>query len=236
MQGPDLVLYQSAELASDSNIYIDFVHEASALGAKRIYHYHAIPNAFKGIEPHIALLDLNIAQESRFETPPKSPKITVRTSQSVSILNPPSTEQSGDPWPPSRLFDYIQDSKIPSLPRAMEDDLPQGDGKDLLPWSDDDVDATDYKNMPDYDPWQDNDSYESTPELEATAKPLIDLSLDDKSCIRRYIMLHRKENSERASQAEEIPGRRFASSRPQSHFIITLHKPVPSVRKNRYIP
>ena len=91
----------------------------------------------------------------------------------------------------------------------MEDDLPQGNGKNLLTWSDDDVDATDYKNMEYCGPWQEEDNYESTPEPEATAETLEDLSMGDKSHIRRYVMLHSEQNSERISPAEVIPGRRI---------------------------
>ena len=43
----------------------------------------------------------------------------------------------------------------PSLPAPKDDDLPQGDGKDLLPWSDDNYAGEDYKSFPDYDENQD---------------------------------------------------------------------------------
>lgn len=46
----------------------------------------------------------------------------------------------------------------PPLPAPKDDDLPQGDGKDLLPWSDDDYTGEDYKNFPDYDENQDQTS------------------------------------------------------------------------------
>ncbi len=211
MLDPYTLLYQSPELASDSNVYIDYTCEASALGAKRTYHYHAKPNASKGIEPHIALLDSAVSENSQSGKTARPPGITVGTSQSVSILNPPSTERTGKSKPPSSLSERIQDAKSrpPRLPRAMEDDLPQGDGKNMLAWSDDDVDATDLKNMPDYDSWQEESNYESTPEPEATAEPLEDLSIKDKSRIRRYVMLHSKQNSERTSPAEEISGRQI---------------------------
>lgn len=199
MQETYFLLYQSHELASDSNIYIDYTRRASAFGAKRIYHYHAMPNTIKDIEPHLALPDFVISELSQSEKPPMLPELTSRTSQSVSISNPPSTERTEGPNPPSSLFRRIQDRKSgpPRLPRAMEDDLPQGNGENMLAWSDDDVDATDFKNMPDYDPWQEQDTYENTPEPEATAKCLEDLSSEDESCIRRYLMLHREQNSER---------------------------------------
>ncbi len=71
----------------------------------------------------------------------------------------------------------------------------------MFAWSDDDVGATDYKNMPDYDPWQEEDDHESTPEPEATAKPLEDFYFENKSRVRRYIMLHTI-NNEQNSLAE----------------------------------
>lgn len=47
---------------------------------------------------------------------------------------------------------------LPPLPAPMDDDLPQGDGKDLIPWSDDDYAGEDYQNFPDYDENQDRTS------------------------------------------------------------------------------
>lgn len=32
----------------------------------------------------------------------------------------------------------VRDGDLPPLPAPMDDDLPRGDGKDLIPWSDDD--------------------------------------------------------------------------------------------------
>ena len=231
MRDPNLLLYQSLELISDSNIYIDYLREVSALGAKRIYHYHAVPNAFKGIEPHFALPNFVISESTQSEKPPKSPEIIVGISQSVPIPSPPSTDRTEDLKSPSSLSEMIQDAKLrPSRPvYAMGDDLPQGDGKNLLAWSDDDVDATDFKNMEDYDPWQEESNYESTPEPEATAEPLEDLSLGNKSRIRRYIMLHSEQNSERSSSAEEISGRQIPYlpiiNRGLSHQIYVLLSP-----------
>lgn len=93
----------------------------------------------------------------------------------------------------------------------MEDDFPQSNGENLLTWADDDVDGTEYKNMKDYYPWQEENNHESTPEPEATAEPEEDLSFEDKSCIRRYVMLHSKQNSERTSRAEEVSGRHVSN-------------------------
>lgn len=93
MRKPYPLLHQSPELASDSNIHIDYIREASALGAERIYHYHAVPTAFKGIEPYIALSNFVMTESSQSE---KTPKITIRASQSVSICEPSSTQQIGN--------------------------------------------------------------------------------------------------------------------------------------------
>ena len=52
----------------------------------------------------------------------------------------------------------VRDNDPPPLPAPKDDDLPQGDGKDLLPWSDDDYAGEDYKGFPDYDENQDRTS------------------------------------------------------------------------------
>lgn len=44
--------FQSSKTASDFNVYIDYTLEASALGGRRVYHYHVVHNASKDIEPH----------------------------------------------------------------------------------------------------------------------------------------------------------------------------------------
>jgi hypothetical protein len=52
----------------------------------------------------------------------------------------------------------VRDGDPPPLPAPKDDDLPQGDGKDLLPWSDDDYVGEDYKDFPDYEKNQDQTS------------------------------------------------------------------------------
>jgi len=232
MRNPFLLLYQSPELASNSNVYIDYTREASAHGAKLICHYHAVPDAFKGIEPRIALPYSSISLSSQSEEPVKSLEITVETSQSGSILDQSSTDRTWDPSPPSKLEELIQDARlrvlspppameddrleesiqdarpgVPSGPRRMEDDIPIGDAEDINSWGDDDVDGTDFKNTPDYDPWQEESIYESTPEPDATAQSLEDLSFEDKPCIRRYVMLHSTQGSEQTIPAEKPSAR-----------------------------
>jgi hypothetical protein len=205
MPEPGLLHYQWLEMASAPSLYNDYIRKASNLGAKRIYHYHAMPSASKGIEPHIAFLEFVLSENRQSEEPPSSPTITVRSIQSVSTLNPSFTEQIGDSKPPLSFLSTIQG--VGRRPLSPDDEIPEGNGKDLIPWSDDNVDATDFKNMEDYDPWQEDDKYESTPESKTTEELLENLSLEDKSCIRRYIMLHRVSNSERTSPAVDDPGR-----------------------------
>lgn len=52
----------------------------------------------------------------------------------------------------------VRDGDEPPLPGPVDDDLPQGDGKDLIAWSDDNYAGEDYKSFPDYDEDQDGTS------------------------------------------------------------------------------
>ncbi|KAL9104470.1 MAG: hypothetical protein Q9163_000563 [Psora crenata] len=151
----NLLVYLGPELVSDAqHTYINYVREALALGVRRIFHYHAIP---KGIEPHLALCSCAVSEVARSpprdltpaESPPQSPKPTI------------STSQSG------------RSSSLPTSPTSSERNLrndaqPEEMGKKniLISWTDDDVDATDFKNMPDYDPDQEESVYDSTPNPE----------------------------------------------------------------------
>ena len=57
-------------------------------------------------------------------------------------------------------------------------------------WTDDDVDATDFKNMPDYDPDQEESVYDSTPSLETrSASPTEGAFFEDILYVRRYVEL-----------------------------------------------
>jgi len=62
----------------------------------------------------------------------------------------------------SRALDFralgVRDGVKPPLPEPKDDDLPQRDDKDLIPWSDDDYAGEDYKSFPDYDENQDRTS------------------------------------------------------------------------------
>lgn len=62
--------------------------------------------------------------------------------------------------------------------------------------------------MEDYDPQQEEDNYDSTPEPEAMVEPFEDFSLEDKSRIRRYVILDSEQTSERPRTTVHISGRR----------------------------
>lgn len=55
----------------------------------------------------------------------------------------------------------------------MEDARPKGEEKDLISWTDEDLDAMDYKNRPDYDPDQDDTEYGTTSESEPESETLM---------------------------------------------------------------
>lgn len=218
----NLLLYLSRERVSNaSTTYISYVRDALALGAKRTYHYDAIPNGFKGIEPHLALCAFAVSEHAespprdwpRAESPPQSPRPTVSRGHSgpSSSLSSPGYPGNAKPQPnPSTLALDADSRPSPSLSalggNLPNDHLPQesGEGTPIL-WADDDVDATDYKNMPDYDPDQEESVYDSTPnpETESTASPTTERSLDDTSYVRRYVQLH----SEGTSSVGEVSGK-----------------------------
>ena len=90
-------------------------------------------------------------------------------------------------------------SVSPSEGNLPNEDLPQGSVEEetLVSSTDDDVDATDYKNMPNYDPDQEESLYDSTPspETETTTSPTKKRSFGDASYVRRYVRLHSDETS-----------------------------------------
>lgn len=83
--------------------------------------------------------------------------------------------------------------------------LPQGSVNDFIPWSDDDVDATDFEKMPDYDSEQEDSLYNSTPdlEIEATASTTENHSFEDATYSCRYVKLHDEETVSRGQSSGE---------------------------------
>lgn len=208
MPGLNLLLYLSRrELVSGaSTTYINYVRDALALGARHTYHYNAIPNAFKGIEPHLALCSFAVTEDgpsqpsdfTRAESPPQSPLSSQEYPGNAKPQPSPSISALDAKSPPSPSFS-ASEGNLPN------DDPPQESGDEtLISWTDDDVDATDYKNMPDYDPDQEESVYDSTPnpETESIASPTKERSFDDTSYIRRYFKL----DSEDTSSAGEVSG------------------------------
>lgn len=54
----------------------------------------------------------------------------------------------------------------PPPPDLKDDEIPQGDARDLISYTDDDYEDEDYKNAPDYDPDQDQDASTAKRSLE----------------------------------------------------------------------
>ena len=216
-----LLLFRSHQLVSSASpAYVSFVRDPEALGAKRTYQYRTIPNVSKGIEPHIALRSY-IGPEHA-QSPPD---------EWTGVASPPPkpTTSTGDPGPraspstldyhghadsqssPSAIVPGVDSRPAPSA-RAAEgnganDDSSQGGGENptLNSWTNDDVDATDFKNMPDYDPDQEESVYDSTPEpqTESTASPTKEPSSEDISYVQRYVKL----SSDDPSSEGEISGK-----------------------------
>lgn len=79
-----------------------------------------------------------------------------------------------------------QSSATPEDVHASEEISQQNERKvTFITWTDDDVDATDFKNMPDYDPNQEDSEYDSTPGPE----PVPGTSSAEPLCVQRYIKL-----------------------------------------------
>lgn len=216
----NLIIYFSGELVHDDPpTYITNIRDAQSLGAKRIYHYQAIRNASKNVEPHFVLCSFAVSEDARSlsrdlagaESLPPAPRAITCTGQPGSSSSLSSPEESRDVKPQSSTSALAPDANLrrslsisalerhlPCHPRLMDDDLPQGSAeeKNLVLWTDDDIDATDFKNMPDYDPNQEESVYDSTPNLETeSALPMKVSFFEDISYVRRYVELPSGETS-----------------------------------------
>jgi len=216
-----LLLYRSRQLVSNTSpAYVNYVRDPEALGAKRTFQYHTIPNASKGIEPHIALRSYTGSEHA--QSPPDEltdvtippPKPTISTGYPGPRASPSSLDYPGHADPQSNLSAIVPDADSRPAPSAgategnrANDDLSQGGGENptLISWTDDDVDATDHKNMVDYDPNQEESIYDSTPEpqTESTAPPIKEPSPEDISYVQRYVKL----SSDDPSSEREISGK-----------------------------
>ena len=220
-------LYRSLELVSNtSSTYVDYIRDAAANGFERVYHYNAIPNGVKGIEPHIALCSFAGSEDalsklgtesSSAEVASPSPEAAKNANQSDGSSGLPVTTNEGDAKPQSRPSPIALDQNPQSLPststpewKPPPSNIPLGHAENIISWTDDDVDATDYKNMMDYDPNQDESIYDSTTDsdTEATASPM-KRSRVDSGYIQPYINLSNEKANSSASavsgQALPIP-------------------------------
>ena len=185
----NLLVYLSSELIQDDSLsYITYVRDALSLGAKRTCHYQAIPDAFKDVEPHLVFCSFALSEDARssprdltgMQSLPPAPKSLTSTSQPGLSSSLPSLEEPGNAKPNSSSPEIPPDAdlrrsssisdfarQVSSHLRLIDGGLPQLNQEEIIWWSDDDVDATDFKNMPDYDPHQEESVYDSTPSLES---------------------------------------------------------------------
>ena len=225
-------LYRSHELISNtSSTYLDYIRDAATSGFERVYHYNAIAEGVKCIEPHIALCSFAESEDapsklgdksSSAEVAPPSPEAAKNSSQSDGISGLPVTTNEGDAKPQSRPSSIATDQSPQSLPstsipewESPPPDIPLGCPEDIISWTDDDVDATDFKNMPDYDPGQDDSIYDSTTDsdTETTVSPPKKRSQVYSGYIKIYI---NQSDGKTNSSASEVLGK--ALSIPKIYY------------------
>lgn len=150
-----ILLYRSHVSVSEvESSYQIFVGQASELDAKSLWHYDAIPGSYKHLESHMCICECSVPREDHTDDADQAePKYS----------SPQNQEEIGAPSPDGSFSEDKGHSSSDHLesPSAEEDLSRQGNN--LIAWTDDDVDATDYKNMPDYDPDQEESEYDSTP-------------------------------------------------------------------------
>ena len=172
-------------------------------GNKHTHHYHAIPLAFKGIEPYLALSSFPIMTAAPHSPPQaNNPSHLLIQTDTIEVRSGPSSNLppsvSADEAEPPYSSTASASSEQPRLrgtvlrPEFKEDGIPPGEAAHIISWTDDDVDATDYKNMPDYDPNQEESEYDSTPPPETEIVPSQTLSdpSADTSLVKQYVRIY----------------------------------------------
>ena len=216
MAEQSLIIYTSPGLLSNDQIQnIDHNQQALILG-KRTHHYHSIPLASKGIEPYLALSSIPIVTAAYSPPHASNPShhfIQIGTTEvrpGPSSIEP-SSDSADNVEPPSSSTasasgEQPRSRRIVPRPEFKEDAIPLGKAADIIAWTDDDVDATDYKNMPGYDPDQEESEYDSTPppETEIVPSQTLDRRSPDASSVKRYVRIY---NSASVSTMEEVSGR-----------------------------
>ena len=157
----NLALYCDSEPASPRPFHTQCKQEVSIFASHRIFYYSVMHSKPKDTLHHIALPDTVLSHRSVF--PSKS--LDSSPNPSDTTIRPPSKSLRHTITQKDRRGYLSNDlQRVPQVPCMMDNDLRQGDAKRLISWSDDDVDGTDFKNMPDYDSDQDESDYSSTPE------------------------------------------------------------------------
>lgn len=237
MAEQSLFIYTSLEpLSNDQPQDIDHGQQAVTQGDKHTHKYHAIPTGFKGIEPYLALSSFPITITAA-HVPPQANKPShhpIHNDTTGARSGPSSSlpsSASPDAAKPSHSSTASASNEQPHPrrtvppPELKQDRLPRGKSEDIISWTDDDVDATDYKNMPDYDPNQEESEYDSTPppETELEASQILGGPSGDTTLVKRYVRIY---SSAPTSSVEEVSGR------------ATLHlfKSIPIVCKHNCKP
>ena len=200
---PGLVLYKSyKQIPTTTTKDWTYNRDALAAGARNTYFYDAIPHAFKVIEPRLALTSIPAK-----ENDPRPSGNVERVSESHPLPNVITSCASPNSYQPSPMYGEdkgISESALSiTLPEATlhqpstgpaykESGLPQGNAEDIITWTDDHIDATDYKNMPDYDPDQEESDYDSTPPPETdSTTPTTERPDEEVPQVERYTKLHK---------------------------------------------
>ena len=227
MAGQSLFLYINPEpLSEDQPQNIHHRQQAVTQGDKHTHHYRAIPTACKGIEPYLALSPFPIVTVAHLSPQANNPShqptqtgatgarsgssSTLPSSASLHEVEPSrsSAASASNEQPPPR--------RTVPRPEFKEDGIPPGRAEDIVAWTDDDVDTIDYKNMPGYDPNQEESEYDSTPppETEIVASQTLDDSSADRPFVRRYVRIYCNAPT---SSVEEVSGKQLSiySSRSQ---------------------
>lgn len=212
-----LFIYTSPTLLSNDQPHnIDHGQQAVVQDDEHTHHYHAIPTAFKGIEPYIALSSFPIITAAHLPPQANDPShhpiqndtTGARAGPSSTLASAASSDEAGPPHSSTASASDEQPHPRRTVPRPefKEDRIPRGKAEDIIAWTDDDVDASDYKNMPGYDPNQEESEYDSTPppEKEIVASQTLDDRLADTPLVRRYVRIY---NSAPTSSVEEVSGR-----------------------------
>lgn len=141
-----LLCRSNTPIANAQPLFNRCLSDPSELERRSTRYYDAIVQSNKRLEPHICLCECSVPGESyRHSTDP---------------ANSESRHDADVAKPHSGFSDVgCEDCSTP-------EEISEERGNGLIAWTDDDIDAEDYKNTPDYDPNQDESEYDSRSESE----------------------------------------------------------------------